>query len=48
MKAYGNAEGYRVITESETHTAKANGEIPTSKSQSRYSHSSNILLWVKT
>lgn len=48
MKNYSNTEEYRVITGSETHTAKANGEIATSKSQSRYSHGSNKLVSVKT
>lgn len=42
MKDYTDAEEYRVITGSETKTAKANGEISSNKAQSRYSHSSGF------
>ena len=38
QKNYDNYEEYRVISGSETKTAKANGEIPINAKQSRYSH----------
>ena len=39
LKDYKNKEEYRVISGSETKTARANGEISANKTQSRYSHS---------
>ncbi len=38
LKNYTDQEEYRVITGSETKTARANGEISKSKPQTRYSH----------
>lgn len=41
LKDYTNAEEFRVISGSETKTARLNGEISLTKSQSRYSHKGN-------
>jgi len=41
LKDYTNAEELRVISGSETKTARANGEISANKSQSRFSHGGN-------
>ena len=48
LKDYTDKEEYRVITGSETKTARANREISTNKTQSRFSHKSGMSVPVQS